>query len=151
MAVTCYSVCVWIRDSLHSLAYSVSVTCTKVLIWIKDNRETFRKYHWISGGRNVQVQNVSWETTGPKCQWVKRPGPKCQGAKRPVQKVRGETSWSKTPESEKSGCENTSWAFISWLWNFLYDCDTPWGFFMIVRFFCYYHLNLIYDSLIGLT
>ena len=47
--------------------------------------------------------------------------------------------------------ENTSWAFTSWLWNFLYDCGTPWGFFMIVRLFYYYHLNLIYDSLIGLT
>ena len=46
---------------------------------------------------------------------------------------------------------NTSWAFTSWLCNFLYNCDTPWG-FLIVRFF-YYHfiLNLIYDSLIGLT
>ena len=38
-------------------------------------------------------------------------------------------------ESEKSGCENTSWAFTSWLWNFLLDCDIPWGFFMIVSFF----------------
>ena len=62
-------------------------------------------------------------------------------------------------EAEESACgkvhdpafENTSWAFTSWLWNSLYDCGTPWGFFMIVRLFYYYHLNLIYDSLIGLT
>ena len=47
--------------------------------------------------------------------------------------------------------ENTSWAFTSLLWNFLYDCGTPWGFFMIVMLFYYYHLNLIYDSLIDLT
>ena len=62
-------------------------------------------------------------------------------------------------EAEESACgkvhdptfEKTSWAFTSWFWNFLYDCGTPWGFFMIVRLFYYYHLNLIYDSLIGLT
>ena len=41
----------------------------------------------------------------------------------------------------------------SWLWNFLlpfYDCDTPWGLFIIVAFF-YYQLNLIDDSLTDLT
>ena len=60
----------------------------------------------------------------------------------------GETSWSK-----KYGCENTSLAFTSWLWNFHYGCDTPWGFFMIViyYYYYYYYLNLIYDSLICLT
>ena len=62
-------------------------------------------------------------------------------------------------EAEESACgkvydqafENTSWAFTSWLWNFLYDCGTPLGFFMIARLFYYCHLNLIYDSLIDLT
>ena len=46
--------------------------------------------------------------------------------------------------------ENT-WNFTSWLWNFLYDCDTPGGFFMGERFFYYYHLKFVYNSLIGLT
>ena len=97
---------------------------------------------------------------GPKCQGAKHPGPKCKGAKRLVQNVSvlnvqvkrpgpkcqgrnvlSKTSWGGTSLSEMSECENTFWAFTSWLWNFLYDCDTRWGFFMIVRFFYYYYLT----------
>ena len=104
----------------------------------------------IVRGRNVQFRNVGAKRPGPKGQVVKRPGPKC-GRNVLFIKSGGETSWSKTSEFEKSGCENTSWASTSWLWNFLYDNDTLWGFFMIVRFFYFYRLNLIYDSIIGLT
>ena len=63
-------------------------------------------------------------------QGAKRPGPKRLSSKSPGAKTLSEPSLSL---------------------NFLYDCDSPWGFFIIVRFFYYYHLNLIYDSLIGLT
>ena len=80
--------------------------------------------------------------------------------KSPYAKVHGSVSVNALhrKEAEESACgkvhdpsfENTPWAFTSWLWNFLYNFGTPWGFFMIVRFY-YYHLNLIYESLIGLN
>ena len=72
------------------------------------------------------------ETSCPKSQGAKRPGPKRLSPKSP--------SANTIPEPSLHDCE-----------TFIYDCDTPWGFFMIVRFFYYYHLNLIYDSLIGLA
>ena len=90
-----------------------------------------------SGERNVKVQNVR----GLNVQIQNYMG----------RNVLSNKSGGETSGSVKSGCENSSWAFTWWLWNFLHDCDTPWGIFIIVRFFYYYHLNLIYDLLIGLT
>ena len=115
----------------------------------------------VLGAKRAGPKGLGAKLPGKKCQGAKRPGPKCQGVKRPGPKCQGlndlsiksggETSWSETSESKMFVCENTSWDFTSWLWNFLYNCNIPWGFFMIVRSFYYYHLNLMYDSLIGLT
>ena len=117
--------------------------------------------------RNVQVQNVrrrnilGAKRPGPKCQGAKHPGPecqgvkcsgpKCQGTKRPVQKVRGRNVlvrnvwiWKVRMRKYFLSLHFMIVKLPLWLWHslrLLYDCEVLY----------YYHLNLIYDSLIGLT
>ena len=72
------------------------------------------------------------ETSCPKSQGAKRPGPKRLSQKSPGSKI--------FPEPLIQYCETSSMIMT-----------LPETSFMDVRFFYYYHLHLIYDSLIGLT
>ena len=72
------------------------------------------------------------KTSCPKRKGAKRSGPKRLRLKSPGAKT--------LPEPSLHDCETSSMIVT------LSD-----AFFRIVRFFYYYHLNLIYDSLIGLT